>query len=232
MQAFSHLRTTREVKGHLMLCNRWKGSAGRQGPFCLSGNFEARCAISSIGSPDDIPPLAGEPSFQSEDRGYRLVEAAPRHGGITGIAVTCHTDILSRLGDMPLASWHRNNAGRRLFRDWTPPSRCSHSGVQPGALRDAQLRVGSCLEAPAPAETIIRNLQRSPMTRQPKAGKIGETPSEKRGKHAAAAKLRKEVGSGGTIATPLKTRRRTMSAHPIGSRVLRVPIALKARSRS
>jgi NAD(P)-dependent dehydrogenase (short-subunit alcohol dehydrogenase family) len=52
------------------------------------------------------------------------------------------------------------------------------------------------------------------MTRQPKAGKIGETPSEKRGKRAAAAKLRKEVGSGGTIATPLKDKEADLERAP------------------
>ncbi|HEY0594760.1 SDR family oxidoreductase [Sphingopyxis sp.] len=40
------------------------------------------------------------------------------------------------------------------------------------------------------------------MARGPKAGKIGETPSEKRGKRTAAAKLRNEAGSGKTIAKP------------------------------
>ncbi len=37
------------------------------------------------------------------------------------------------------------------------------------------------------------------MARKPEAGKVGETPSEKRGKQAAASKLRKEVGGGKTI---------------------------------
>ncbi|MBE1529698.1 NAD(P)-dependent dehydrogenase (short-subunit alcohol dehydrogenase family) [Sphingopyxis sp. OAS728] len=37
------------------------------------------------------------------------------------------------------------------------------------------------------------------MARKPEVGKIGETPSEKRGKRVAASKLRKEVGGGKTI---------------------------------
>jgi len=37
------------------------------------------------------------------------------------------------------------------------------------------------------------------MARKSEAGKVGETPSEKRGKQAAASKLRKEVGVGKTI---------------------------------
>lgn len=37
------------------------------------------------------------------------------------------------------------------------------------------------------------------MARKPDAGKVGETPSEKRGKKIAASKLRKEVGGGSTI---------------------------------
>ncbi len=52
------------------------------------------------------------------------------------------------------------------------------------------------------------------MTRQPKAGKIGETPSEKRGKRAAAAQLRKEVGSGGTIVTPMKDKEADLERAP------------------
>ena len=40
------------------------------------------------------------------------------------------------------------------------------------------------------------------MTKQPKAGKVGESPKEKKGKQAAAAKLRRAVGSGETIAKP------------------------------
>ena len=40
------------------------------------------------------------------------------------------------------------------------------------------------------------------MAKQPGAGKISETPREKKGKKSAAAKLRKEVGAGKTIADP------------------------------
>src|SRR3546814_20333305 len=40
------------------------------------------------------------------------------------------------------------------------------------------------------------------MAKQPKAGKVGESAKEKKGKRSAAAKLRREVGSGKTIAKP------------------------------
>ena len=40
------------------------------------------------------------------------------------------------------------------------------------------------------------------MAKQPKAGKVGETPKEKKGKKRAAAKLAKEVGKAKSIATP------------------------------
>lgn len=52
------------------------------------------------------------------------------------------------------------------------------------------------------------------MAREPKAGKIGETSSEKRGKRAAAAKLRKEVGSGKTIAKPPKDKEADLGRAP------------------
>lgn len=52
------------------------------------------------------------------------------------------------------------------------------------------------------------------MAREPKAGKIGETSSEKHGKRAAAAKLRKEVGSGKTIAKPLKDKEADLERAP------------------
>lgn len=42
------------------------------------------------------------------------------------------------------------------------------------------------------------------MAKQPKAGKVGETPVEKKGKKRAAAKLKKEVGAGKTIKKPPK----------------------------
>ncbi len=40
------------------------------------------------------------------------------------------------------------------------------------------------------------------MAKQPKAGKVGESEKEKKGKRSAAAKLRRAVGSGKTIAKP------------------------------
>ena len=40
------------------------------------------------------------------------------------------------------------------------------------------------------------------MAKRPKAGKVGESAKEKKGKRSAAAKLRREVGSGKTIAQP------------------------------
>lgn len=42
------------------------------------------------------------------------------------------------------------------------------------------------------------------MARKPQAGKVGETPSEKRGKRLAASKLRKEVGSDRSITRSLE----------------------------
>lgn len=42
------------------------------------------------------------------------------------------------------------------------------------------------------------------MAKQPRAGKVGETPAEKKGKKRAAAKLKREVGAGKTIKKPPK----------------------------
>lgn len=44
------------------------------------------------------------------------------------------------------------------------------------------------------------------MAKQPKAGKVGETPNEKTGKRRAAAKLKREVGGSKTIAKPPRDR--------------------------
>lgn len=52
------------------------------------------------------------------------------------------------------------------------------------------------------------------MARKPEAGKVGETPSEKRGKRAAASKLRKEVGSGKTIRSSPKDRESDLARAP------------------
>lgn len=52
------------------------------------------------------------------------------------------------------------------------------------------------------------------MTKQPKAGKVGESAKEKKGKHAAAAKLRRSVGSSGTIAKPPSDRESDLDRAP------------------
>ena len=52
------------------------------------------------------------------------------------------------------------------------------------------------------------------MTKQPQAGKIGESPKEKKGKQAAAAKLRGAVGSGETIAKPPSDREADLDRAP------------------
>ncbi len=52
------------------------------------------------------------------------------------------------------------------------------------------------------------------MAKQPKAGKIGESPQEKKGKRSAAAKLRREVGSGEKIAKPLSDREADLDRAP------------------
>src|SRR3546814_8035717 len=46
------------------------------------------------------------------------------------------------------------------------------------------------------------------MAKKPKAGKIGETPTEKKGKKRAAAKLEKTVGKAKTIPRPPRDRDR------------------------
>src|SRR3546814_14572724 len=52
------------------------------------------------------------------------------------------------------------------------------------------------------------------MAKQPKAGKVGESAKEKKGKRSAAAKLRREVGSGKTIAKPLSDREADLDRAP------------------
>lgn len=52
------------------------------------------------------------------------------------------------------------------------------------------------------------------MAREPKAGKIGESAAEKKGKRKAAAKLESEVGAGKTIPTPPKDRERDLDRAP------------------
>jgi NAD(P)-dependent dehydrogenase (short-subunit alcohol dehydrogenase family) len=52
------------------------------------------------------------------------------------------------------------------------------------------------------------------MAKQPKAGKVGESPKEQKGKQKAAAKLRREVGSGETIATPPSDREAELDRAP------------------
>lgn len=52
------------------------------------------------------------------------------------------------------------------------------------------------------------------MAKGPKAGKIGETPTEKAGKRKAAAKLKKQVGSGKTIASPPSDRESDLDRAP------------------
>jgi NAD(P)-dependent dehydrogenase (short-subunit alcohol dehydrogenase family) len=52
------------------------------------------------------------------------------------------------------------------------------------------------------------------MAKQPKAGKVGETPTEKAGKRRAAAKLKKQVGAGKTIAKPPKDREADLDRAP------------------
>ena len=52
------------------------------------------------------------------------------------------------------------------------------------------------------------------MAKQPKAGKVGETEAEKKGKKRASTKLRKEVGAGKTIAKPPKDREADLDRAP------------------
>jgi len=52
------------------------------------------------------------------------------------------------------------------------------------------------------------------MVKQSKAGKVGESPKEKQGKQAAAAKLRRTVGSGKTIARPPSDRESDLDRPP------------------
>src|SRR3546814_13653439 len=52
------------------------------------------------------------------------------------------------------------------------------------------------------------------MAKQPKAGKVGESAKEKKGKRRASAKLRREVGSGKTIAKPLSDREADLDRSP------------------
>jgi len=52
------------------------------------------------------------------------------------------------------------------------------------------------------------------MARAPEAGKVGENSSEKRGKQAAAAKLRKEVGDAGTIGRSPKDKEAELDRAP------------------
>lgn len=52
------------------------------------------------------------------------------------------------------------------------------------------------------------------MAKQPKAGKVGETPTEKRGKKRAAAKLEKAVGKAKTIADPPSDRESDLDRPP------------------
>ena len=53
------------------------------------------------------------------------------------------------------------------------------------------------------------------MAKQPKAGKVGETPAEKKGKKRAAAKLKKEVGASKRIARPLQDREADLDRAPL-----------------
>ena len=52
------------------------------------------------------------------------------------------------------------------------------------------------------------------MAKQPKAGKVGESAKEKKGKRSAAAKLRRAVGSGKTIAKPPSDREAALDRAP------------------
>ncbi|RYD44182.1 MAG: SDR family oxidoreductase [Sphingomonadales bacterium] len=52
------------------------------------------------------------------------------------------------------------------------------------------------------------------MAKQPKAGKVGENTKEKKGKRAAAAKLRRAVGSGKTIVKPPSDREADLDRAP------------------
>ncbi len=52
------------------------------------------------------------------------------------------------------------------------------------------------------------------MAKQPKAGKIGESAKEKKGKRSAATKLRREAGSGETIPKPLSDREADLDRPP------------------
>ncbi|WP_137752429.1 SDR family oxidoreductase [Sphingopyxis sp. L1A2A] len=52
------------------------------------------------------------------------------------------------------------------------------------------------------------------MAKQPKAGKVGESPQEQKGKKKAATKLRREVGSGKTIAKPPSDREADLDRAP------------------
>lgn len=52
------------------------------------------------------------------------------------------------------------------------------------------------------------------MAKQPKAGKVGESPKEKKGKRSAAAQLHREIGSSKTIAKPLPDREADLERAP------------------
>jgi len=52
------------------------------------------------------------------------------------------------------------------------------------------------------------------MAKRPKAGKVGESAKEKKGKRSAAAKLRREVGEGKTIARPPSDREADLDRAP------------------
>lgn len=52
------------------------------------------------------------------------------------------------------------------------------------------------------------------MAKQPRAGKVGESPKDQKGKQKAAAKLQREVGSGKTIATPPSDREAELDRAP------------------
>ena len=52
------------------------------------------------------------------------------------------------------------------------------------------------------------------MAKQPKAGKVGESPKERKGKQKAATKLRRDVGRGKTIATPPSDREAELDRAP------------------
>jgi NAD(P)-dependent dehydrogenase (short-subunit alcohol dehydrogenase family) len=57
-------------------------------------------------------------------------------------------------------------------------------------------------------------LKENDMAKQPKAGKVGENPKEKKGKQAAAGKLRRAVGASKTIAKPPSDRESDLDRAP------------------